>query len=52
MPRIPVATYRLQLNHTFTFRDAARIVPYLITGDHRLLYLIFTESRAREHAWV
>jgi (1->4)-alpha-D-glucan 1-alpha-D-glucosylmutase len=29
MPRIPVATYRLQLNHTFTFRDAARIVPYL-----------------------
>ncbi len=29
MPRIPVATYRLQLNHTFTFRDATRIVPYL-----------------------
>ena len=29
MPRIPVATYRLQLNHTFTFRDAERIVPYL-----------------------
>ena len=29
MPRIPIATYRLQLNHTFTFRDAARIVPYL-----------------------
>ena len=29
MPRIPVATYRLQLNHTFTFRDAGRIVPYL-----------------------
>jgi (1->4)-alpha-D-glucan 1-alpha-D-glucosylmutase len=29
MPRIPLATYRLQLNHTFTFRDAARIVPYL-----------------------
>ncbi|MGC3976346.1 MAG: malto-oligosyltrehalose synthase [Nitrospira sp.] len=29
MPRIPVATYRLQLNHTFTFRDASRIVPYL-----------------------
>ena len=36
MPRIPIATYRLQLNHTFTFRDAGRIVPYLyalgITG--------------------
>lgn len=29
MPRIPVATYRLQLHHAFTFRDAARIVPYL-----------------------
>ena len=29
MPRIPVSTYRLQLNHTFTFRDATRIVPYL-----------------------
>ncbi|MBX3339995.1 MAG: malto-oligosyltrehalose synthase [Nitrospira sp.] len=29
MPRIPIATYRLQLNHTFTFRDAGRIVPYL-----------------------
>lgn len=29
MPRIPVATYRLQLNHTFAFRDATRIVPYL-----------------------
>jgi (1->4)-alpha-D-glucan 1-alpha-D-glucosylmutase len=29
MPRIPIATYRLQLNHTFTFRDAARVVPYL-----------------------
>lgn len=30
--RIPVATYRLQFNHRFTFNDAARIVPYL----HRL----------------
>lgn len=29
MPRLPIATYRLQLNHTFTFRDATRIVPYL-----------------------
>jgi (1->4)-alpha-D-glucan 1-alpha-D-glucosylmutase len=25
----PRATYRLQLNHTFTFRDATAIVPYL-----------------------
>ena len=28
-PRIPTATYRLQFNPTFTFMDAARIVPYL-----------------------
>jgi (1->4)-alpha-D-glucan 1-alpha-D-glucosylmutase len=27
--RIPIATYRLQLNRDFTFRDAAAIVPYL-----------------------
>jgi (1->4)-alpha-D-glucan 1-alpha-D-glucosylmutase len=27
--QVPTATYRLQLNHTFTFRDAASIVPYL-----------------------
>jgi len=28
-PQIPTATYRLQLNRTFTFRDAAALVPYL-----------------------
>jgi (1->4)-alpha-D-glucan 1-alpha-D-glucosylmutase len=28
-PQIPTATYRLQLNRAFTFRDAAAIVPYL-----------------------
>ncbi|SPP65248.1 malto-oligosyltrehalose synthase [Nitrospira lenta] len=28
-PRIPVSTYRIQLNRTFTFRDVAAIVPYL-----------------------
>lgn len=27
--RIPMATYRLQFNRAFTFRDAARLVPYL-----------------------
>ena len=27
--RIPLSTYRLQFNKSFTFRDAARIVPYL-----------------------
>lgn len=29
LSRIPVATYRLQFNRTFTFVDAANIVPYL-----------------------
>src|SRR5579871_4596803 len=29
MTEIPSATYRLQLNRNFTFRDAAAIVPYL-----------------------
>ena len=29
VPRIPVSTYRLQFNRGFTFRDAARIIPYL-----------------------
>jgi (1->4)-alpha-D-glucan 1-alpha-D-glucosylmutase len=28
-PRLPAATYRVQLNRHFTFTDAARIVPYL-----------------------
>ncbi|MGD9849914.1 MAG: malto-oligosyltrehalose synthase [Nitrospirales bacterium] len=28
-PRIPLATYRLQFNHEFTFADATRIIPYL-----------------------
>ncbi len=27
--RVPRATYRLQFNHRFTFRDAAELVPYL-----------------------
>jgi hypothetical protein len=27
--RIPRATYRIQFNHGFTFRDAAEVVPYL-----------------------
>lgn len=29
MPRIPVATYRLQFNHHFTFTEATRLIPYL-----------------------
>ncbi|MDT7041776.1 malto-oligosyltrehalose synthase [Candidatus Nitronereus thalassa] len=28
-PRVPISTYRLQLNKHFTFQDAARIMPYL-----------------------
>lgn len=30
-PRVPVATYRLQFNRAFSFRDAAEVVPYLET---------------------
>lgn len=29
LPQIPIATYRLQFNRDFTFRDAAALVPYL-----------------------
>ena len=29
MPRIPLSSYRLQLNAGFTFDDACRVVPYL-----------------------
>jgi (1->4)-alpha-D-glucan 1-alpha-D-glucosylmutase len=29
MPRVPLATYRLQFNAGFTFEDARRITPYL-----------------------
>jgi maltooligosyltrehalose synthase len=29
-PRIPLATYRLQLHLGFTFDDAARIAPYSV----------------------
>lgn len=28
-PRIPVSTYRIQFNHTCTFRDVAALIPYL-----------------------
>ena len=28
-PRIPISTYRLQFNRTFTFAQAREIVPYL-----------------------
>jgi (1->4)-alpha-D-glucan 1-alpha-D-glucosylmutase len=29
MPRIPLATYRVQFNRTFTFHDATQVIPYL-----------------------
>jgi (1->4)-alpha-D-glucan 1-alpha-D-glucosylmutase len=29
VPRLPVATYRLQFNSRFTFRDGTEVVPYL-----------------------
>jgi len=28
-PRVPISTYRLQLNQHFTFQDTTRIIPYL-----------------------
>ena len=28
-PKIPRATYRIQLNAGFTFRDATSVIPYL-----------------------
>lgn len=30
-PRIPISTYRLQFNRSFTFNDARQIIPYLHT---------------------
>ncbi|MEO8048128.1 MAG: malto-oligosyltrehalose synthase [Nitrospirota bacterium] len=43
-PKIPTATYRLQFNNTFTFVDAAQIVPYLhalgITDCYASSYLM------------
>ena len=39
MYRVPRATYRLQLNATFTFDDAKRIVPYLAELGISDLYL-------------
>ncbi len=30
-PRIPISTYRLQFNHSFTFSDARQVIPYLHT---------------------
>ncbi len=43
-PKIPTATYRLQFNNTFTFIDAAQIVPYLhalgITDCYASSYLM------------
>jgi len=29
LPRIPLSTYRLQFNRSFTFLDAAQLIPYL-----------------------
>ncbi len=37
--RTPTATYRLQLNHEFTFRDACAMVPYLAGLGISHLYL-------------
>ena len=49
--RIPLATYRLQLNRDFTFAQATAIVPYLSDTRHQpLLYLSLPKGPSRQHA--
>ena len=49
----PRATYRLQLNHTFTFRDAAAIVPYLaeLGISHVYVSPIFRAAEGSLHGY-
>jgi len=44
---VPTATYRIQLNHTFTFDDAAAVVPYLASlGISHVYASPFLKARA------
>ena len=46
-PSPPLATYRLQLTHRFTFHDAAELVPYLATlGISHVYVSPFLQARA------
>ena len=47
-PRIPLSTYRLQFNRSFTFLDAAETHSLSApTGHHRLLCLPLPQSQHR-----
>ena len=50
---LPRATYRLQLNYTFTFRDATAIVPYLadLGISHVYASPIFRAARGSLHGY-
>jgi (1->4)-alpha-D-glucan 1-alpha-D-glucosylmutase len=50
---VPRATYRIQFNHTFTFRDAIAIVPYLADLGVSHLYAspIFTAAKGSMHGY-
>ncbi len=52
-PRIPDATYRLQLNESFTFRDAETLVPYLhdLGISHLYLSPIFKSRSGSTHGY-
>ena len=54
--RVPIATYRLQFNRHFTFKDATEIIPYLqkLGSQRHLQFAIFPltagqRSRVRRH---
>lgn len=51
--RIPTATYRLQMHHGFTLRDALRIVPYLdhLGISHLYLSSILTARPGSLHGY-
>jgi (1->4)-alpha-D-glucan 1-alpha-D-glucosylmutase len=53
VPRIPDATYRLQLNESFTFRDALALVPYLhdLGISHVYLSPIFKSRSGSTHGY-
>jgi (1->4)-alpha-D-glucan 1-alpha-D-glucosylmutase len=50
---VPLATYRLQLNHTFTFADARAIVPYLASLGISHVYAspIFKAAKGSLHGY-
>ncbi|MBX6342119.1 MAG: malto-oligosyltrehalose synthase, partial [Thermomicrobiaceae bacterium] len=53
MPRVPSATYRVQLNQRFQFSDARRLVPYLSRLGVSDLYVspVFRARAGSEHGY-